>query len=185
MEREIVCLKVVVQLGLTWKKSPVWVQQQPSLWTVIRFSTVILHCKNAVSAYHNLKRTWLTDYNDTKFIVIGQLDEKLWFLKDLIFMPICVPVSNCRKCGIWVHKALRIYLLMLKNWCDGDLYITVTAQEFFQEPAMNMFSKKNEPKFTKSSILMQFLPLDKINSLKNHNSSCILPTCMNLIWKLS
>ena len=57
-------------------------------------------------------------------------------------MPICVPVSNCRKCGISVHKALRIYFLMLKNWCDGDLYITVTAQEFFQEPAMNMFSKK-------------------------------------------
>ena len=39
---------------------------------------MILYCKIAVSTHHNLKRTRLSD---TKFIVIGWLEKKLWFLK--------------------------------------------------------------------------------------------------------
>ena len=57
-------------------------------------------------------------------------------------MTIYVPVCNCIKCGFWVHLAPRINLGKLNNWCDGDLYTTGTAEEFFQESAKNRFSTK-------------------------------------------
>ena len=57
-------------------------------------------------------------------------------------MTIYVPVCNCMKCGFWVHLPPRINLGKLKNWCDGDLYTTGTAEEFFEESAKNRFSKK-------------------------------------------
>ena len=42
--------------------------------------------------------------------------------------------GNCTKCWFWVHITTRIYLLMLKNWCDGDLYTTTgTAQEYIYD----------------------------------------------------
>ena len=80
---------------------------------------MILYCKIAVSAYHNLERPWLTDYNDTKFIVIGWLQEKLWFFKDLI---------------LWQFTSQFVIAWNVDfeyTWCDGDLYTTGTAEEFF------------------------------------------------------